>query len=254
LPKINSAVDFGCGTGTWLSVLRNCGIKEIKGYDGYWVERESLKIPQEYFTVSELNKKVTVEKRYDLAISIEVAEHLPEESAKIFVETLIDASDIVLFSAAIPCQGGRNHINEQWQDYWYTIFDEYGYAGIDYLRKKIWNEKKIKSFYRQNIMLYVKKEKLGEINVSEEYYTENKLLNIVHPEMFMGKIDYLEKESVHNVPLWALYKVAIKRSIKKITGKRNWELLKRLLKLLTQRRLLAIRSSWKEEDRRNLSR
>jgi len=137
LPKINSAADFGCGTGIWLSVLKDLGVNDIMGFDGKWVEKEALKIPFENFTAVDLEQKVHLTKRYDLALSLEAAEHLSENSARTFVETLTRASDLVLFSAAIPYQGGINHVNEQWQNYWNNIFAEFGYIGIDCIRKKI---------------------------------------------------------------------------------------------------------------------
>ncbi|GHV65322.1 hypothetical protein FACS1894199_05700 [Bacteroidia bacterium] len=159
IPKINSAVDFGCGLGTWLAALKTLGVDEIRGYDGRWVDKGSLKISPEYFTAVELDKGVRVNKKYDLAISLEVAEHLPKQSAELFVESLVNASDIVLFSAAAPYQGGTEHINEQWPDYWANIFSKHGYIAIDYIRKRIWNIEQISYYYRQNVLLFVKKTK-----------------------------------------------------------------------------------------------
>jgi len=164
LPKVNSAVDFGCGTGTWLSELKNLGVNEIQGFDGSWAEK-SLVIPSECFTTIEFDKEFIKTKKYDLAISLEVAEHLNEQSSRKFIEMLTNASDIILFSAAIPFQGGTNHINEQWQSYWYNIFNEYGYTGTSYLRKKFIKNKKISFFYKQNIILYVKREMLKLVNI-----------------------------------------------------------------------------------------
>jgi cyclopropane fatty-acyl-phospholipid synthase-like methyltransferase len=187
LPPVNSAVDFGCGTGTWLAVLKELGINEIKGYDGKWVEKNTLRIPSDCLTSTELDKEIILEKRYDLAVSVEVAEHLPVKSAKTFIKTLTEASDIVLFSAAIPYQGGTNHINEQWQEYWYNIFEGFGYAGTDCLRRMIWDNSEIKFWYRQNIILYIRKDIAGRINVHNEY---GKMINIVHPEMYMTRIKY----------------------------------------------------------------
>jgi len=49
IPKVQSAVDFGCGVGTWLSVLKEKGVAEIQGLDGPWVEKRFLEIPEKYF-------------------------------------------------------------------------------------------------------------------------------------------------------------------------------------------------------------
>ena len=209
LPPINSAVDFGCGLGIWLAVLEKLGVKDIKGYDGSWVDKEKLEIPRACFTVADLSEAVPVEKKYDLAISIEVAEHLPEKSAKIFIETLTSASDMVLFSAAIPLQGGINHLNEQWQDYWYNLFGESGYTGLD-IRSLIWDDSRIGIAQRQNIMLYVKNGKAGSINICGNNAIGNgKYINFVHPELYL-------KRSAWIMPLSELYGITIKRTLKKL--------------------------------------
>lgn len=51
--------------------------------------------------------------RFDLAISVEVAEHLPKEAAETFIDNLVSLSDEVVFGAAYEHQGGVNHLNEQ---------------------------------------------------------------------------------------------------------------------------------------------
>jgi hypothetical protein len=214
LPPVNSAVDFGCGTGSWLAVLKELGVNEIKGYDGKWVEKNTLRIPPDCFTSAELDKEIILEKRYDLAVSVEVAEHLPGKSEKTFVKTLTDASDIVLFSAAIPYQGGENHINEQWQEHWYNIFDDFGYVGTDCLRSMIWDNSEIGFWYRQNIILYIRKDIIDKINVPNKC---GKVIDIVHPEMYMMRIKYPAMESFYNIPSWI--KIAIKRIVKKTVGK-----------------------------------
>jgi len=190
LPKINSAVDFGCGTGIWLSVLNKLGINEIKGYDGSWVNKNMLMIPKEFFMEAELEKGIIVDKRYDLAISLEVAEHLPKESAELFVESLVKASDIVLFSAAIPFQGGVEHINEQPPEYWNNFFVEKGYVAMDFLRNKIWNEEYVKFWYKQNILLYVKEYVVDKIKVKNAI--SFRPLYLVHPECYLANIETIK--------------------------------------------------------------
>ena len=212
--NVNSAVDFGCGIGVWLAVLKDLGIEEIKGYDGHWVNKKLLVIPEECFTEVDLEKMVDIEKRYDLAISIEVAEHLPEKFAESFVETLTKASDIILFSAAIPYQGGQNHINEQWQNYWYAIFQKFGYAGTNIIRNITWNNDRIVPIYKQNMVLYVKKEKIRELNIDDQYFDKsNQYFNVVHPEMWSGK---MEKEGIYDISLLRLYRIGLKRTVKKL--------------------------------------
>ena len=111
IPSICSAVDIGCGVGTWLSVLQEMGVKDIQGIDGSWVDQNMLVIPKDNFLEDDLTKAKKITRRFDLAVCLEVAEHLPRECANDFIRWLTELSDIVLFSAAIPFPGGVNHIN-----------------------------------------------------------------------------------------------------------------------------------------------
>lgn len=193
IPGISSVVDVGCGVGTWLSVLMEKGVKDVLGIDGNWVDQSLLVIPKEFFLQADLNKPIELSRRYDLAISLEVAEHLPSDSAKDFVISLIKLSDFVLFSAAVPFQGGWNHINEQWPHYWAELFSVHGYVTFDPIRRKIWNDKGIKTCYKQNILLFVRKERVPDIrNVTEDINIQFWQLSVVHPDMYLAKTSQME--------------------------------------------------------------
>lgn len=71
--------------------------------------------------------------RFDLAMSVEVAEHLHEASAKGFVASLTRLSDVVLFGSAFSSQGGTNHVNEQPHIYWAKLFETHDYAPYVFL-------------------------------------------------------------------------------------------------------------------------
>ena len=186
---INSAVDFGCAEGVWLKALLNLGVKEVLGIDGPWVRQTNLKIPVDFFITANLEEPIYLKKKYDLAISLEVAEHIPKTSAETFVHSLITAADFVLFSAAIPYQGGTDHVNEQWPAYWNTLFNKYGFIAVDYLRQKLWKDKKVNVYYKQNIMLYVKKERKQEIKIQDEFFcTDRAPISIVHPKLFFQRL------------------------------------------------------------------
>ena len=189
LPEIQSAVDFGCGVGTWLAGLQNLGVSEIKGFDGAWVNQELLVIPKDCFEKIDFDKGVKLDKKYDLAVSIEVAEHLLEKSAKGFIKSITDASDIILFSAAIPYQGGDNHVNEQWPEYWNRLFNENGFIAVDCLRKRLWNKMEVFDFHRQNIMIYVKKNRLSDIKAPEgDFCIDYAPMAIVDHERYLRMI------------------------------------------------------------------
>src|SRR5215469_304150 len=133
-----SVCDVGCGIGTWLSVFQEHGVRSILGIDGAHVALEMLQIPPDDFRTSDLALPLELDRRFDLAISLEVAEHLPEASAAGFVKSLTAIAPVVLFSAAVPGQGGTGHINEQWQDYWADLFAREGFVPVDAIRPAIW--------------------------------------------------------------------------------------------------------------------
>jgi len=183
-----SVIDAGCGRGIWLNIFQNNGAKEVCGLDGWWVDTNCLRIKKEEFKVVNLAKSFKSDKKYDLAISLEVAEHLPERSSGSFVKSLSKLSDYVLFSAAIPYQGGTDHINEQWQDYWAKLFKKEGFVSVDFLRRKVWNNPLVEYHYAQNTILYVRKTVLRKNkSVFFEYkQTDLNFINIVHPRKYLA--------------------------------------------------------------------
>ena len=183
-----SVVDVGCGAGTWLSVFRKYGAREILGIDREYVTGEILEIPEKEFLPHDLRFPLSVDREFHLVVSLEVAEHLPPECAETFVDSLTHLGPAVLFSAAIPFQGGTDHVNEQWPDYWVELFGRKGFVALDPIRKHVWQNADVESWYSQNILLFVKREYLEE---RPELQAERKdirdtQLSIVHPRMFMG--------------------------------------------------------------------
>ncbi|MBG9450884.1 hypothetical protein ABE67_16570 [Cytobacillus firmus] len=195
----SSVVDVGCGTGNWLSVFKDNGVEEILGIDGDYIDRSQLRISKSNFQPFNLENPVNVNKKFDLVISLEVAEHLPEKCANIFVQTLVNLGPIVLFSAAVPLQGGLNHINEQWPPYWIDRFKNHGYEVIDCIRYKIWDNQEIAGYYAQNTLLFVKQDILHNYpKLLEEQKNVNHFIHsIVHPAMFewkAGKVNLLKNK------------------------------------------------------------
>ncbi len=183
LPPIDSAVDLGCGVGTWLSVLKDTGVRRVRGFDGPWVRKEYLEVPAEEFTEYDLTHEVRTGDRFALAISLEVAEHLPPDSAQTIVRSLTNLSDFVLFSAAIPGQQGASHVNEQWPDYWASLFHERGYLPLDPIRRRIWADANIPYPYRQNIILFVQSQRVEDLRIPVAI-ADAAALPLVHPELF----------------------------------------------------------------------
>jgi len=108
--KPKTAVDIGCALCCWTEILQKFGVK-VTAVDGEWYDKESVKIADK-FICQNLNNGVLHLDKVDLAVCLEVAEHVEKIHAKDLVETLTEASDVILFSAAIPKQGGQGHVNE----------------------------------------------------------------------------------------------------------------------------------------------
>jgi SAM-dependent methyltransferase len=153
-----SAIDIGCGTGSWVAAFAAAGVDDVLGVDGEWVLQSDLRIPLERFRPVDLRRAFTLPRRFDLAISLEVAEHLPEESAASFVQSVVAAAPAVLFSAAIPHQGGWNHLNEQWPQYWAALFKQHGFLPLDCLRTVFWDNPRTRWWYAQNMVLYLRED------------------------------------------------------------------------------------------------
>jgi len=182
---IRSVLDLGCGVGTWLAVCVERGIEDIMGLDGPWVDEQHLIIDPGAFISHDLRRGFPpIARRYDLAICLEVAEHLPEDMAHGLIEFLTTVSDVVLFSAAVPGQGGENHINEQWPDYWAARFRPHGYQVYDIIRPLVWENTQIPVWYRQNCLLFADPARVDLEKQDESIRPCSGPLSIVHPELF----------------------------------------------------------------------
>ena len=153
LIKPYCVLDVGCGTGTWLKVFEENGINDYYGIDGNYVDKTQLKIPLSKFAEADLSDNWKVNRRFDIVLCLEVAEHLPENVANGFIDTLTKCADTIIFSAAVPGQGGQNHLNEQLPNYWQEKFERNGFYFHDVIRPLIWDNKKVDWWYRQNIFL-----------------------------------------------------------------------------------------------------
>lgn len=186
-----SVVDVGCGTGEWLSVFRSAGIADILGVDGHWVPRKALHIPGANFIRHDLSKApLTLDRRFDLAISLEVGEHLPAAQAGRYVADLVALAPMVLFSAALPHQGGVQHVNEQWPDYWVQLFYRHGYLCIDCIRSRVWMNSGVAFWYAQNCFIAIKQTVLERCpNLWAEYAKRGHgVPALVHPLNYLVKV------------------------------------------------------------------
>jgi len=142
----STVLDVGCGQGEWIEAFRALGVEglgvDIAAPDG------------EDFLRVDLTQRLALGRVFDLALCLEVGEHLPETSADTLVDTLATHSDTVVFSAAVPGQEGKGHINCQPHEYWHEKFAQRGYATQDVIRPLIAGDWRVSPWYRNNVFLY----------------------------------------------------------------------------------------------------
>lgn len=208
-----SVVDVGCGVGTWLSVFNECGVDDILGVDGPWIDGNQLFIPKEKFMHRDFEKPFEISKTADLVISLEMAEHIPDSSADGLVKSLTSIAPVVFFSAAIPLQGGVNHVNEQWPSYWAKKFKARGYVPVDCIRRKIWMNENVRFWYAQNSFFYVAEKHLSEYpKLEQEIKNGNgEALALVHPVKYMRAIERHQTL----LPSLKLFLVPLKGAVRK---------------------------------------
>jgi SAM-dependent methyltransferase len=185
-----SVIDIGCGTGTWLSVFNSHGVADFLGVDAESVPKELLEIPTSRYVAFDLRRPFACARRFDLVLSLEVAEHLPSQSAPSFVESLARLGPVVLFSAAIPGQGGTSHLNEQWPEYWSQLFAAQGYVPVDILRRKVWCNPQVSWWYSQNMVFFCAREYLSQNpTLMEGFESCGHPLPLVHPRK-LAELDW----------------------------------------------------------------
>ena len=152
-----TVVDVGCGTGALLEQLRN------RGCDVFGLEYSEAGL--RYCRDRRLNvRKFNLERdvydesnSFDVAISIEVAEHLPEKAADRYVDLLARLSATIVFTAAPPGQGGLDHVNEQAPSYWVSKFRNRGFkhdAELSDRWREKWRETGVAEMYCKNLMIF----------------------------------------------------------------------------------------------------
>jgi hypothetical protein len=188
VPK--TVVDVGCGRGTWLKAFHEIGAKKLVGFDGAWNTQSAMVEKSISFNACDLNKPISVNnsERFDLAISLEVAEHIEPSSALTFVTSLTNLSDIVLFSAAFTGQGGKSHINERKHTDWANQFISLNYEPFDIFRQVFWADDRIPFWYRQNVFLYVHKDSDAYDTIKSKNIASLSniaFMDCIHPELYL---------------------------------------------------------------------
>lgn len=186
----SSVVDVGCGLGAWLAVFWEHGVHDVLGLDGHWVDRTALEIDAECFQIADLREPLALGRRFDLALCLEVGQLLDPSFARQLVRSLTALSDVVVFSAAIPGQGGLGHLNEQWPRYWADLFAERSYIATDPFRSRIWEESGVKWWFAQNIVCLVTPRALPRLPALNAHVCSNgNPPSLVHPGCLSAVIE-----------------------------------------------------------------
>lgn len=171
--SVSSILDVGAGTGAWINAAREIDIKDCVGIDGIVLTGHNLKCEPGLISEINLANSFYLGRRFDIAICLEVVEHLPATSARGLIESIVKHTDLFFFSAAIPGQNGQHHINCQWPEYWQNLINQYGFECVDDIRPRIWTMD-VDPWYKQNMFRAFKSVNAG---------LEPRIRSLVHPEM-----------------------------------------------------------------------
>jgi SAM-dependent methyltransferase len=160
---VNSVVDVGCGAGAWLAAYERLGVADHIGVDGDYVDRAMLLIAAAKFLPRDICLPFDLDRRFDLVQCLEVGEHIPTAASATLVDNIVRHGKRVLFSAAVPGQGGEEHINEQPYGFWRKLFAERGFRLFDFVRPRIQTEDKIEYWYRYNVLFYCHDDVISEL-------------------------------------------------------------------------------------------
>lgn len=157
------------------------------------------------------NPTIYQDREFDLVVCLEVAEHLLKNNASSFIDYISSFAPIIFFSAAVPGQGGANHINEQWPEYWSKLFFDRGFQCLDIIRPLIWNNSQVEPWYSQNSFLYIKTSHISCFTKFDSFFIKKSNLTeqyeipfrIIHPELFrrFTSLEYVQTKKLITVLL-----------------------------------------------------
>lgn len=154
--KPRTVIDVGCGTGALLAALRGRGCK-VRGLEYSDAGITACRLRKLEVVKFDITTAAAPSDRFDLAVSFEVAEHLPAAFADRYVRLLCALSDTVIISAAVPGQGGTDHVNEQPHSYWIEKFNAEGFLFEEHISSQIsreWTGWGVAPFYAANVLVF----------------------------------------------------------------------------------------------------
>ena len=185
-----SVLDVGCGLGTWLQAARELGTQEVMGIEGPWLDQNAIVVEPGLIQTLDLSQPFSLGRRFDLVICIEVGEHIQSSAASSLVGSLAAHGDCVLFSAAIPFQGGHDHVNEKFLDYWVKLFATHGYQPLDIVRGHIWEDESIHWWLRQNCIMFCSEQAIEANEQLKKDRDVKRPLSVVHPNVYLTRMQF----------------------------------------------------------------
>jgi hypothetical protein len=198
----DSVVDVGAGVGAWSRAALEMN-KAVTSIDGEWVSSIPDKFPGLNYLFQDLNKKISVSSLHDVAVCVEVAEHLLPERSSGIVADLCSLAPVVVFGAALPRQGGAGHINCRPHSFWINAFSEHDYAVIDLFRPKFWYDGHVGPWYSQNTYLFVAPEKSSQFSG----FSKPSLVDVYHPKIVLDSPMCLQDHLTGNIDPGDQYKI-----------------------------------------------
>lgn len=134
--NIETVADFGCGTGEYVHHFLRQGFR-CKAYDG---NPNTPALTNGVGEVVDLAKPFDLGMQFDCVMSLEVAEHIPQQYETVFLDNLFKhAKDLIVLSWAVQGQKGDGHVNCQNNDYVIAKMEQRGFVhdkiNSDTLRK-----------------------------------------------------------------------------------------------------------------------
>lgn len=149
-------IDVGCGTGAIMEAFQRLGVA-TKGLEYSKAGIKKCRARGLTVHLFDIERDAIPQLRGDLALSTEVAEHLPASVAPNYAKLLCTLAPVVICTAAGPGQGGTDHVNLQPKEYWIDLFAKTGHVFDRESTNKLtsqWKSSGVEGFYFENLMVF----------------------------------------------------------------------------------------------------
>lgn len=208
----NSFLDIGGGAGSWCAAAKNLGVQRVRLVDACPPNQVIPELSQEEQVQANLEEGIPNQGQFDLVICIEVIEHLTDHAASRLIKQMTSFSNFILFSAAIPGQGGIGHISERLHEYWHNKFSQFKFDKYDVIRPMLISRSDISSIHRQNLFIYAKKECSHSLADLPQICDDMELIRAEHLKSLYHKEPIDLRTALGSIPN------ALKRSIGRRVG------------------------------------